>query len=321
MSAALFRRGRTPKKDVPRHGSPGRARWLVVLAVSTFLPAAEARAQTHGRVFTARSFSGPVLPVYEVIHRQLVPFAMVNAGQYIGAMAVRGDGRLFVTTTANNGSLYDITDGGDLTSTTPLAQGIFPQGASPEGMAFDPDGNAFISNTELGVQPVAIVAPDGTVGYLPDLYDNPIGLAVLNGLLYIVEGGQGQVWTWDLSSGDRELFATGFRPGGSHVSGALTVDRYGRLLLMSSTGGAFGVYDISAGGDFTGLDPLVPAPASFYVDINGIAVDRANNLYLSSGRVGTIYKSHYHRQTDTYKPFEAFVTGLDDTEVVAVLAP
>lgn len=295
--------------------------WIGLLALSALLPVSDARAQTHGRVFTARSFSGSVLPVYEVVHRQLVPFAMVNAGQYIGAMAVRGDGRLFVTTTANNGALYDITDGGDLTSTTPLAQNIFPQGASPEGLAFDPDGNAFMANTELGVQPVAIVAPDGTVGYLPDLYDNPVGLAVLNGLLYIVEAGQGRVWTWDLSSGNRELFAAGFRPGGSHVSGTLTVDRYGRLLMMSSTGGTFGVYDISAGGDFTGLDPLLPAPGSFYVGINGIAVDRDNNLYLSSGRVGTIYKSHYHRRTDAYRPFETFVTGLDDTEVVAILAP
>jgi hypothetical protein len=289
------------------------------LTLSLLGPAPPAFADTTDRIFAATSYSGDVLPVYEITGGQVVPFAMLNAGGWIGPLVGRADGRLFAVTSANNGSLWDITDGGDLTQATPVAKNLFPMGVSyPEGMAFDADGNVYITNSENGKGPqnIAVVAPDGSVSYLPDELDNPTGLAVLNQVLYIAEGGAGRVLAHDLMTGATNEFATGFNGGESHVSAQLAVDGRGKLLVLWSTTMGTGLFDITNGGSFTGQVPL--ALAEFRIDVNEIAVDGANNVYAATDGDGEVFISMF--DGSAFGPFQAFASQLGDCESVAVVS-
>src|SRR5262249_33617518 len=133
------------------------------------LPAWAQRAGPSDRIFAATSFGGGVGTIYEITGGERVPFARLNHGGWVGPLAVRGDGRLFAVTNANRGSLYDITDGGDLTTAKPLARALFPTGNGyVYGLAFDDAGNAYVGMGETGrPQPIAVVTPDGSVDYLP----------------------------------------------------------------------------------------------------------------------------------------------------------
>lgn len=287
------------------------ALWILALA-------SPALTQATDRIFAATSFSGSVLPVYEITGGQRVPFATLNAGGWIGPLVSRGDGSLFAVTNANNGSLWDITAGGDLTQATPVASNLFPMGLGfLEGLAFDANGNAYISNSEIGLQQIAVVAPDGSTSFLPDQFNNPSGLAVLNQVLYIAEGGAGRVVTRDLTAGSTTVFATGFSSGQTHISAQLAVDQRGRLLLLWSAGMGSGLFDITDGGNFAGQAPLVPAV--FGIDVNQIAVDSANNVYAAGDGSGGVFISLF--DGTTFGPFQAFASELGDTESVAVLSP
>jgi hypothetical protein len=149
------------------------------------------------RIFAADTLSSPGI-VYEITTGRRVEFARVNSDGDVGDLAVSPDNRLLAVTAASHGSLWDITSGGDHTQDTPLARDLFPTARFVAGMAFDAQGNVYLGAVDSGRQPIAVVAPDGSVSYLPDasgnpaLFDNTRGLAVVNNVLYIVEGGTGQ---------------------------------------------------------------------------------------------------------------------------------
>jgi hypothetical protein len=186
-----------------------------------------------------------------------------------------------------------------------------------EGLAFDAYGNAYISNSESVLQQIAVVAPDGSTSSLPDQFNNPTGLAVLNQVLYIAGGGAGRVVACDLTTGSTTVFATGFSNGQTHISGQLAVDPRGKLLLLWSAGMGTGLFDITDGGDFTGQVPMVLAV--FGIDVDEIAVDSANNVYAAGDGSATVFISLF--DGTTFGPFQAFASQLGDTESVAVVSP
>src|SRR5256885_2040461 len=114
------------------------------------LPGAhQARAQqppgTKFRVFAATSFSGDVLPVYDITSGKPVDFAMLNAGGWIGPLVAGPNSRLFAVTNARGGSLWEITSGGNLTAAQPIADSLFTDHVGYlEGMAIDADGAVYI---------------------------------------------------------------------------------------------------------------------------------------------------------------------------------
>jgi hypothetical protein len=278
------------------------------------------QASVPDRIFGATSYSGAVLKVYDITNGTPVYFATLDAGGWIGPLGVRGDGHVFAVTNANQGSLWDITAGGDFTSATPLASKIF--GATltfPEGMAFDAQGNAYITNSEAGLQPIAKVTPTGTVSYLPGTFNNARGLVIKAGILYIAEGGTGRVLAFNLSTNSSTVFATGFVAAGSHVPASLAMDSHGRILTLwftAASNGQRGLYDITKGGNFSAAAPLVSS--TFGIDVNQMGVDSANNVYVAGDASGSAYISVF--SNGEYQPFKVFAAGLGDTESIAVLS-
>src|SRR5205809_3122914 len=148
-------------------------------------------------IYAANSYAGSISTVFNITSGRPVDFAVLNAGGWIGPLATPDGARIFAVTNSLSGSLWDISAGGNLTAAKPLASGLFSRGLGyVEGLAFDPAGNAYITNSENGTQPIAKVAPNGSVSYLPGhsgLFNIARALAVQNRTLYIAEGGTGKV--------------------------------------------------------------------------------------------------------------------------------
>jgi hypothetical protein len=289
---------------------------LTLLSASAVLSSDQPARAAGDRIFAAESNSGSRL-IYEITGAERVEFAAVNHGGYVGPLALRGDGRVFVTTDANNISLYDITDGGDLTQADPLASNLFTTPGDTLSLAFDDAGNAYIGSDDNQVGPIAVLAPDGSVDYLPGPFSNVRSLLVLNGVLYIAEGGPGRVLLYDLSSGETTELATGFATGGTNISGALTVDQRGRVLTLWAGAHVrnWGLIDITDGGDFADEDPAVRAP--FRIDVNQMAVDSNNNLYVAGNESGAVWICLFDGKQ--FGPMQVFVDGMGDNESVMVL--
>jgi outer membrane protein assembly factor BamB len=277
---------------------------------------AQPRPQAGARIFAANSYSGEMLPVYEITDGRRADFALLPAGGWIGPLVAAADSRLLAVTNAQGGALWDLTAGGDLTDSAPVAAQLFPTGLGYlEGCAVSADGTVYVANGEAGPQPVVAVHPDGTRSTLPGLLENPRGLAVRGGTLYAAEGSRGRVVAFDLATGTSQEFATGFEQKADHTAGQFAVDVQGRLLVLWATGGDHGLFDITAGGDFAGQPALVSAP--FRIDVNQIAVDGPGNVYAAGDGDGLVYVSRI--QNGGYAPFEVFARDLGDTESVAVL--
>ena len=272
-------------------------------------------------IYAATSYTGSTLPAFDITSGSPVNFATLNAGGWMGPLASPDGVRIFAVTNSFTGSLWDITAGGDMTAAKPFASGLFPRNAGYlEGLAFDAAGNAYVTNSESGSQPIAKVAPNGSISYLSGhsgLFNNATGLVVQNRTLYIAEGGTGKVLAYDLSTDSITDFATGFTPAVNHFSGQLTIDPRGKILLLWSAGAGSGLFDISSGGSFAGRAPLLSAP--FSIDVNQIAADSANNVYAAGDGSGNVYISRF--SNGAFVPFSVFTGGLGDVESVVVLRP
>jgi hypothetical protein len=299
-----------------------------VVVDCTPAPVAQPPTPLSGRVFGAYSYQATTLPIYDLTDFDggaLTTFATLNAGGWIGPLVTTTSGRLFAATGASNGSIYEVSAGGDQTDASALASSIFADGGYSEidSMAIDGNGNLYLTNSEAGLKQVAVVSPSGAVSFLPRLYDNPTGLAVCGNALLISEGNAGRIVAHDLTTNAESDFATGFTPGGSHISAQLVVDHRGHLLVLwLATGGGSteGLYDVTGGGDFTNQAPLVAAP--FRIDVNQIAVNAANDVFAAGNNTGDTYVSRFGTDAGVdgglYAPFVVYATGLTDTESVAV---
>jgi hypothetical protein len=93
------------------------------------------------------------------------------------------------------------------------------------------------------------------------------------------------------------------------------VDRRGHLLVNWSTSGAgTGIYDITAGGDFSNATPIVAA--TYSIDVNQIAVDDSNDIFVAGADSDNMYVSRF--AAGAWSAFVVFATGLGDTESVGV---
>jgi sugar lactone lactonase YvrE len=271
-----------------------------------------------GRIFAAKSYPGTSLPVYEVTTgTRTAPsqFALLSAAAFVGPLLITADGHFYAATDANSGSLYDITAGGDLTAAAPIAAHLFNPVGAPEGMAIDADGNFYLSNSETATTAqIARVTRTGSVTYLPHRFSNATGIVFCGRKLAIAEGGKGRIILHDTATGAEEIWATGFQPGNDHISGQLAVDRGGHLLALWTTSIGPGLFDLTTGGDFTGRAPIVPA--TFRIDVNQIAISADDSIYAAGNNTGNIYVSRF--AAGAHQPFVLFVSGIGDTESVAV---
>jgi len=244
-------------------------------------------------------------------------FATVAAGDWLGPLVITETGRFLAITNAQAGSVFDITDGGDLTTATPVVSGLFTDNIGYiEGAALDAGGNLYVSNSENGIQAMAKV--DLTTKQVTTFgsYENPVGLLVDGNTLYIAEGGTGRVLAHDLDSGTESTFASGFVTGEGYISGQLARDPAGHIWVnwRGVNVSAPGLYDISAGGDFSSTEPQVGQ--DFHVDVNEIAFTSAGDAYVSGANTGNCYVATL---TDgVLQPLQVFASGLGDTESIVV---
>jgi hypothetical protein len=274
-----------------------------------------------GHVYGATSYGPSVVPVYDVTtgtRSAPAPFAMVGAAGWLGPLHIES-GRFISATNLNHGTVFDISGGGSFTSTrTAIATNIFPSLMYIEGLAIDPStGNIYLTNSENGLQPIAVVTPQGAVSHLARMYDNASGLAVCGRKLMIAEANAGNVVAYDLVSHSETVFARGFRPGNTHVSAQLVVDRRGHLLVFWSTAmnTSTGIFDISAGGDFSTRTASVTS-SGFSTDVNQLAVNASNDVLVAGDSGGSLWISRL--RNGQYQPFVTFATSLGDNESVAV---
>ena len=282
----------------------------------------------HGRVFGATSLAAFGASVYELTGfdggQAGAPFANVPADGWLGPMLATTDGKLYVATRSQSGSIWEISAGGDFAAKSPVAAGVFGGGSVSDiaGIARDADGNFYLSSSDNGPTQIAKVAlgkDGGTSTLLPTPRDNPTGLVVCNGALFVSEGNKGRVVRHDLASGVETDFATGFVAGAGHVSGMMVVDQRGHLLVNwkatgGDAGGVQGIFDITAGGDFSNATPRVVC--DFYTDVNPIAVNEANDLFVAGASTGALYVAR--AAGEGWSPFVVFAQGLMDTESVGV---
>jgi hypothetical protein len=191
-------------------------------------------------------------------------------------------------------------------------------------MAQDGNGVFYLSNSEAGMTQIAKVTPGadgGTSERLPTAFDDPAGMVVCGSVLLIAEGNKGRVVAHDLASGAESVWASGFFTSGSHISAQMVVDRRGHLLInwkTSAAGAAQGIFDITAGGDFSTAMPLVPVASAFGTDVNEIAVNETNDIFAAGNSGGNMYVARATDDAGTWGSFVVFATGLGDTESVGI---
>jgi uncharacterized repeat protein (TIGR01451 family) len=264
-----------------------------------------------GSVLAASSFNNSGA-IYDITTGQPHLFATVASGNWTGPLLITTSGRIFVATNANGGSVYDITTGGDLHNAPPIAQNLFGGSlAWIEAMTIDDAGNLYVANAEVAGQRVAKIAGDGTVSYLPPVFDYSSGLLASGNSLYVSEGISGSVKRIDLSTLAVTTFASGFSAAHDHFSGQLARDPRGHIFALWSTG----LFDITAGGDFSAATP-VTAQNAFRIDVNQIAIDNSNNVWFAGDGTGFAFKSTF--AAGTFGAAQPFVGGLGDSESIAV---
>lgn len=239
-------------------------------------------------------------------------YATVDPGSdraWLAPIAFGPDGHLYLVMATKNGTLLDISAGGDLTSATvkPIASGFFP--ALPHktgGIAFDAEGNAYVTleSTEdensNGADPnltmpiARINLKTGAKSTINGMFNHAKGLVVRadptskDEILYIAEENTGKILAYDLTTDKLNAtpFATGFPPITDHGMAALAFDQRGHLMATwrmdpnDNTTGA--VFDVSAGGDFSNMTKTPPLLTGFpfSTDENGLIFDSKNNMYI-----------------------------------------
>jgi hypothetical protein len=277
------------------------------------------RTALTGRIFGADSFGPATVTVYDVTTgTSATPraFANVAANGWLGPMLITNDAHFFVVTNLMGGSLFEISAGGTFTSTRGVvASNLFASVSFPEGLARDDRGRFYVSNGDTGLQPIAVVTSTGSISQLPRMYDDATSLLYCAPHLLIAEANAGNVLLHNVETHTETVFASGFRRATTHISAEMVVDRRGHIIVLWSTPTSqVGLFDISAGGDFTTATPLATAP--FPIDVNQISVDDRNDIYAAGATTGSMYVARFNG--NGYAPFVVFASGLGDNESSAV---
>jgi len=249
------------------------------------------------------------------------------------------DGHLYLAQASKNGILLDLTDGGDRSTSKPVAQGIFsvlPHKIS--GMAFDAEGNVYLPLSEAegesdNLYPISRVElKTGKVSTLKGTYDHAKGLAIRadankDEILYIAEGGTGKILTYNLTTdtpGDKPL-ATGFPSFKDHDAIQLAFDPRGKLFaswrMDPDDTHTIGIFDVTNGGDFSDFTktPPILMPADIAADVNGLIFDSKNNMFMGGDNHFAFY-APFDASTGKFDEFVQYANdnGGGDCEFIAI---
>jgi len=304
-----------------------------------------------GTVFSthADGNGGPSIMMLEK-DKDPVEFATVDPGTdrvWLAPLGLGPDKHLYLALATKNGTLLDVTDGGDRSTTKPVATGIFPVLPRKFGaMVFDAEGNAYLSMNQ--VQGESDNAPNGDtypimrvelktgkVSALKGSFNHAAGLAIRPNadkqeILYIAEGVTGRVLTYNLTTdtpGDKPL-ATGFPSIPDHGFIQLAFDQSGKLFASWRTDPddkySVGLFDITNGLEFkdvTSTPPVLMMP-DIPADINGLVFDASNNLLAGGDNTNYVWMSPFDASTGKWGDFVQFTSsdlGGGDAETVFIV--
>jgi len=302
-----------------------------------------------GTVFAthADGNGGPSIMMLEK-DKDPVEFATVDPGTdrvWLAPVGLSPDKHLYLALATKNGTLVDVTDGGDRSATKPVATGIFPiLPHKISGLAFDAEGNAYLSLSEAedsslqgNSYPISRVElKTGKVSQLKGTYDHAKGLVIRadpttkDEILYIVEGNTGRVLTYNLTKDtpDDKPLVTGFPAILDHGVGQLAFDSQGKLFLAIRMDPddkySNGIFDISKGFEFkdaASTPPVLMAP-DIPADVNGLAFDANNNVYMGGDNNNFVWMSPFDASTGKYGDFAQFTSsdlGGGDAETVFIV--
>ncbi|HEY0160465.1 MAG TPA: hypothetical protein VGF28_24470 [Thermoanaerobaculia bacterium] len=264
--------------------------------------------------FGTSSATGRVTAVSSPTVRQT--FGETDDEGWIGPLLIAPDGHVYAATAAENGAVFDITPGGDLRTATPIATNL---GEQPSSLVMDSVGNIYCTGENADAR-VRRISPEGDV--------TPIGPAIAFGggivldeeanVLYVAEGSTGTVHRADLTTGASTVFATGFFKKNDHFSGQLVRTRQGRLyMLWGNESINFGLFDITAGGDFTSATP-VTAKGAFRIDVNQMTIGPNDDIYMAGNDNKHIFRAPFLPATQTYGPTVAWALNLGDNESIGI---
>jgi uncharacterized repeat protein (TIGR01451 family) len=272
-----------------------------------------------GVVLSAVSFgltaaTGRVTAVTSPSVRQT--FAETDDDGWLGPLLIAPDGHVYAGTNANNGSIFDITPGGDLRDATPIARNL---GDWPSTLVMDSAGNLYTTAEQNDGQ-IRKISPEGEVSLFGPAINAGGGIAIdeAANVLYLAEGPTGSVHRVDLTTGASTVFATGFLKNDDHFSGQIVRTRQGRLyMLWGYKENNQGLFDITNGGDFTNAIP-VTAKDAFRLDVNQMTIGPNDDIYMAGNDNKHIYRAPFLPATQSYGPTIPWALNLGDNESIGI---
>lgn len=260
------------------------------------------------------SANGRVTAVSSPTVRQT--FGETDDEGWIGPLLIAPDGHVYAGTNANDGSIFDITPGGNLQNATPIATNL---GDWPSTLVMDSGGNLYTTAEQIDGQ-IRKITPEGEVSRFGPAINAGGGIALdeAANVLYLAEGTTGSVHRVDLTTGASTVFATGFLRNTDHFSGQIVRTRQGRLYMLWGFREAnHGLFDITSGGDFTGAVP-VTAKNAFRLDVNQMTIGPNDDIYMAGNNNKHVFRAPFIPATQSYGPTTAWALNLGDNESIAI---
>jgi YVTN family beta-propeller protein len=268
-----------------------------------------------GAVIAAAHVYGTGMGPQIIFKGNPAPIALGAGFSYPEAVAVDGNGNLFVSD-FGNGFVKEILAAGGYTTVLTLG-GSF---SNPWGIAVDGSGNVFVSDRGNGA--VKEILADGgytTVLTLGSGFSNPQGLALDgSGNVFVADGGPNAIK--EILAADGYTTVKTLVGGFSYPTG-LALDGSGNIFVSDSNNDA--IYEISASSGYTAVQTLNPN-TYFYFPF-GVAVDGAGNVFVADtfyNRVQELMASTgYTTSTVLRSGFDSpFGVGVDPSGNVLVLS-
>ncbi len=243
---------------------------------------------TAGTTYTPASLNPGTLYSWQVVARNAAGSSASATWSFTIQTSDPMQPQYLIVTVAGNGTMGNSGDGGPATSAEFM---------SPGALAVDTHGNLFVTDGTAGV--VRKVAADGTISTVASGMQYPEGVAVdASGNLYIAATSDWKVWKVS-PGGVRTTFAgTGDQAytgdGGPATSAALqgpegvAVDGAGNVWIADPFSNVVRKVDsngiiTTVAGNGTDTGDGGPATGAQLAEPNALALDAADNLYISAG--------------------------------------
>ena len=236
-----------------------------------------------GTVYVTESAGERMVRAFNSDGDQIAEMAPSNASRVPLYIAISPDDEIYVSDRLNRAVHMFSADGTFIRAYQP--QSVPAEDWHPMGLAFDENGNFYVTDVTQGKHRVmvfdssgALTLQFGTEGKEPGQFWYPNGIGVDGeGRIYVADGNNGRLQVFDQEGQLLYLIARGFASGDLGMPRGVAVDDHDRLFVVDTAAGVVKVYDIS--GDRPDYIRDIGADGEFSYP-NGIAVD-GSRIYVT----------------------------------------